>query len=114
MLFMKHTSSVLLATLGLVHAQFPPTPEGTTIIDSKFGDGVQISYKEVSLVSLPDYEFSDLSSLGSVKRHQVSSLMVRAEYPFILFTSPIRVISVFVHRACEKLGIFSLYRRKSC
>ncbi|KAJ8129242.1 hypothetical protein O1611_g4392 [Lasiodiplodia mahajangana] len=29
-----------------VVAQFPPTPEGVTILDSKFGNGVQISYKE--------------------------------------------------------------------
>ncbi|KAI1124193.1 carboxypeptidase S1 [Nemania abortiva] len=29
-----------------VVAQFPPTPEGVTILDSKFGNGIQISYKE--------------------------------------------------------------------
>ncbi|KAI1395449.1 serine carboxypeptidase [Hypoxylon fuscum] len=27
-------------------AQFPPTPEGVTVLKSKFGDGVTISYKE--------------------------------------------------------------------
>ncbi|KAI1381072.1 serine carboxypeptidase [Hypoxylon crocopeplum] len=29
-----------------VRAQFPPTPEGVTVLESKFGDGVTISYKE--------------------------------------------------------------------
>jgi hypothetical protein len=32
---------------ALVAAQFPPTPEGFTVLESKFGDGVQILYKEV-------------------------------------------------------------------
>ncbi|KAI0518326.1 carboxypeptidase S1 [Xylaria bambusicola] len=27
-------------------AQFPPTPEGVTVLESKFGNGVKISYKE--------------------------------------------------------------------
>ncbi len=30
-----------------VVAQFPPTPEGVTVLESKFGNGVKISYKEV-------------------------------------------------------------------
>ena len=30
-------------------AQFPPTPEGVTVLQSKFGDGVTLSYKEVRL-----------------------------------------------------------------
>ncbi|KAI0406966.1 carboxypeptidase S1 [Xylaria palmicola] len=29
-----------------VVAQFPPTPEGVTVLESKFGNGVKISYKE--------------------------------------------------------------------
>ena len=29
-------------------AQFPPALEGVTVLESKFGDGVRISYKEVS------------------------------------------------------------------
>lgn len=28
-------------------AQFPPTPENITVLESRFGDGVSISYKEV-------------------------------------------------------------------
>lgn len=28
-------------------AQFPPTPEGVTILDSKFDENIKISYKEV-------------------------------------------------------------------
>ncbi|KAI1341701.1 carboxypeptidase S1-like protein B [Xylariaceae sp. FL0016] len=38
------TSACLLAQLAL--AQFPPTPENVTVLQSKFGDGVTISYKE--------------------------------------------------------------------
>ncbi|KAK2841544.1 hypothetical protein FQN49_006154 [Arthroderma sp. PD_2] len=37
----------LLAAAGqLALAQFPPKPEGVTVLDSKFGNGVRISYKE--------------------------------------------------------------------
>lgn len=39
----------LLALAGFGYAQFPPTPEGVTVRDSKFGDGVQLSWKEVCL-----------------------------------------------------------------
>lgn len=35
---------VSLSTLTL--AQFPTTPEGVTVLESRFGDGVKISYKE--------------------------------------------------------------------
>lgn len=37
-------------------AQFPLTPEGVTILESKFGDGVKISYKEVTSnpMKMPD------------------------------------------------------------
>jgi len=31
-----------------IYAQFPAPPEGVTVLKSKFGDGVSISYKEVS------------------------------------------------------------------
>lgn len=41
----------LLALTGIGYAQFPPTPEGVTVRDSKFGDGVQLSWKEVCLSS---------------------------------------------------------------
>jgi hypothetical protein len=37
----------LATQILFAHAQFPPKPEGVTILDSKFGDGVYISYKEV-------------------------------------------------------------------
>ena len=33
---------------GGATAQFPPTPEGVTLLKSKFDDRVTISYKEVS------------------------------------------------------------------
>ncbi|PGG97877.1 hypothetical protein AJ79_09049 [Helicocarpus griseus UAMH5409] len=40
----------LLAAAGLpAHAQFPPKPEGVTVLESKFGDGAKISYKEPGL-----------------------------------------------------------------
>jgi hypothetical protein len=39
--------SVLL-NIQLITAQFPPEPEGITILKSRFGDGVTISYKEAS------------------------------------------------------------------
>jgi hypothetical protein len=32
---------------GLVAAQFPPKPEGVTVLESKLEEGVTISYKEV-------------------------------------------------------------------
>lgn len=32
---------------GFAVAQSPPKPQGTTVLDSRFHDGVQISYKEV-------------------------------------------------------------------
>ena len=38
--------STWLLVLTPVLAQFPSKPEGVTVLDSKFGDGVQISYKE--------------------------------------------------------------------
>jgi hypothetical protein len=41
------TAAPLLSLAGLGYAQFPPTPEGVTVRDSKFGDGVQLSWKEV-------------------------------------------------------------------
>lgn len=36
-----------LLHLPFVIAQFPPKPEGVTVLDSKFNDGIYISYKEV-------------------------------------------------------------------
>jgi carboxypeptidase C (cathepsin A) len=41
-------AGILLAlTAGITNAQFPPKPEGLKILESRFGDGVTISYKEV-------------------------------------------------------------------
>ena len=38
----------LLVSFALVAAQyFPPVPEGITTIQSKFEDGISITYKEV-------------------------------------------------------------------
>ncbi|KAI1408193.1 serine carboxypeptidase [Hypoxylon sp. FL1857] len=41
-----HTALGVSVLLSFTRAQFPPTPENVTIIESKFGDGVTISYKE--------------------------------------------------------------------
>jgi hypothetical protein len=35
---------------GLVAAQFPPKPEGVTVLESKLEEGVRISYKEVGII----------------------------------------------------------------
>ncbi|KAF3481026.1 carboxypeptidase S1 [Arthroderma uncinatum] len=50
MLSFARAALCLLAAAGpLVQAQFPPKPEGVTVLDSKFGNGVRISYKEPGL-----------------------------------------------------------------
>jgi hypothetical protein len=43
----------LTVVVPVAVAQFPPRPENVTVIDSRFGDGVKISYKQVSHVHLP-------------------------------------------------------------
>jgi hypothetical protein len=47
--FSVANAASLLALTGFGNAQFPPTPEGVTVLDSRFGDGVQLSWKEVCL-----------------------------------------------------------------
>ena len=39
---------------GVVNAQFPPKPEGLTILESQLDEGVRISYKEAGQI-LVDY-----------------------------------------------------------
>jgi hypothetical protein len=56
----------LLALAGTSYAQFPPTPEGVTEIESKFGDGVRLSWKEVSLLL---YSASIEQELTAAERH---------------------------------------------
>lgn len=41
------TSLVLGGLLGLATAQFPPEPEGITVLKSKLHENVTISFKEV-------------------------------------------------------------------
>jgi hypothetical protein len=47
--------SLLLGTAGVftgvVNAQFPPKPEGVTVLQSQVEEGVRLSYKEVSIYS---------------------------------------------------------------
>jgi hypothetical protein len=43
-------SVMLFGLLGLASAQFPPKPEGTTVLKSRFHENVTISYKEVSIL----------------------------------------------------------------
>lgn len=38
---------ITLTWTALVAAQFPPKPEGVTVLKSKFNENVTISYKEV-------------------------------------------------------------------
>jgi hypothetical protein len=51
----RSLSGSLVCSLLLVgaHAQFPPKREGITVVQSKFHENVSISFKEVSLKSLP-------------------------------------------------------------
>lgn len=46
---MAYYTCSLLAPL-LVEAQFPPTPQGVTILESKLHENVTISYKEASII----------------------------------------------------------------
>ncbi|KAF2203709.1 alpha/beta-hydrolase [Delitschia confertaspora ATCC 74209] len=50
---MVSSGLTLLAVIGglsgLAHAQFPPKPEGVTVLESKLSQGVRISYKENTL-----------------------------------------------------------------
>lgn len=39
--------TALGALAGVAKTQFPPAPEGITVLESKLTDGVRISYKEV-------------------------------------------------------------------
>jgi hypothetical protein len=41
---------VLLALAEPVLAQFPATPEGRKVLESRFGEGVTITYKEVGRI----------------------------------------------------------------
>lgn len=44
----------------LVHAQFPPTPQGVTVVKSQFEEGVSISYKEACHSSAMSLDFTIL------------------------------------------------------
>lgn len=46
------TVVALLALAASAVAQFPAEPVGLKVLESKFGDGVTITYKEVELVVL--------------------------------------------------------------
>lgn len=45
----KNAALLLAATSPFAFAQFPPEPEGITVLRSQFDSEVTISYKEVSL-----------------------------------------------------------------
>ena len=40
--------SIILCFVGIAVAQFPPKPEGVTVLKSKFHPNVTISFKQVS------------------------------------------------------------------
>ena len=44
---MVRSLSLLAAAAGLAAAQFPPKPEGITVLKSRFHENVTISFKEV-------------------------------------------------------------------
>jgi len=43
------TAVTLLALAASAYAQFPAEPVGVKVLESRFGDGVTISYKEVGI-----------------------------------------------------------------
>jgi hypothetical protein len=43
-------AGMLLAQARSILAQFPATPEGRKVLESRFGEGVTITYKEVSII----------------------------------------------------------------
>jgi hypothetical protein len=45
-------SLLVSGLLGVVTAQFPPRPEGTTVVKSKVHENVTISFKEVCMLPL--------------------------------------------------------------
>ena len=73
-------AAVNLALSPQAFGQFPPTPEDVTILNSKFNDGVYISYKEVcysSGIILDCLMLTiDLSSLVSARLLRASSPIV--------------------------------------
>ena len=69
-----HRALSLLPLLPICHAQFPLEPEGVTVLESKFGDGVEISYKEVCNSTSSTTASADSSCRPiSVKQHQASN-----------------------------------------
>ncbi len=54
------TTSLLLGLVGLTAAQFPPKPEGLTVLRSKFHENVTISFKEVSYLHRASSQVSRL------------------------------------------------------
>ena len=76
-LFLKIAVVASFATLT-ASQYFPPTPEGLTVVKSKFVEGVSISYKEVSIVQIYSLVLSViLSFLGT--SFAVSSLWFDVE-----------------------------------
>ncbi len=53
--------ALLVALVGPASAQFPPKPEGLTILKSKWHENVTISFKEVSLFTLAPKKRSALT-----------------------------------------------------
>ncbi|KAI4861370.1 carboxypeptidase S1-like protein B [Hypoxylon rubiginosum] len=70
--------SILAST---VRAQFPPTPENVTVLESKFGDGVTISYKEPGICETTAKSFSgyvhlppgSLADLGEEQEYPINT-----------------------------------------
>jgi hypothetical protein len=74
----------LLALAGFGYAQFPPTPEGVTVLDSRFGDGVQLSWKEVRLSC-------ETSMVSSANNARTTSARLRKAFVVTLAMSIFRL-----------------------
>lgn len=73
----------------VVRAQFPPVPEGITLLKSKIHDNITISYKEVSLA---------LSSLLLKRTKNYILTLLDTEQPGLCETTPgVRSYSGYVH-----------------
>ncbi|KAF2725995.1 carboxypeptidase S1-like protein B [Polychaeton citri CBS 116435] len=76
----------LLACLASpTFAQFPPTPEGVTVLQSKFGDGVSISYKDSSSICETTPDVKSYSGYVHLPPGTLDDLGDEQDYPINTF-----------------------------
>lgn len=61
MLLLMRILGLLTVLIG-VQAQFPAVPDDVTVLESKFGDGVYVSFKEVSEFSFRFVQRADIAA----------------------------------------------------